>query len=106
MLNFLIKTSETLGFKSIAILFDKIDEFQAINGDVEKITDFSYEILTDTDLLLSNNISIIFSLWSEVKKSLNKRGVRFDKFKEVDTVWRKDELPKIIINRQTYPCYF
>lgn len=101
MLNTLINISESLDYKSIVVLFDKVDEFQAINGEVEKITDFSIEILTDTDLLLSKNISIVFSLWSEIKKSLNKRGVRFDKFKEVDTIWRKEDLPKII-NKRLY----
>lgn len=99
MLSALIRISESLEYKSIVVLFDKVDEFQSINGDVEKITDFSIEILTDTDLLLSKNISIVFSLWSEIKKSLNKRGVRFDKFKEVDTIWRKPDLPKIIDKR-------
>ncbi|GHT65930.1 hypothetical protein FACS189452_00940 [Bacteroidia bacterium] len=96
MLNFLIETSISLGYKSIVILFDKIDEFQEINSDVEKVTDFAVEILSDTDLLYSDRLSIVFSLWSEVKRTLNKRGVRFDKFKEIDIRWNPEELEELI----------
>jgi hypothetical protein len=99
MLNVLIECSKTLEFDSIVILFDKIDEFQKINGDVDKVTDFTIEILSDTDLLYSDKLSIVFSLWSEVKRSLNKRGIRFDKFKDVDTRWKTSELEPLINKR-------
>ena len=99
MLNNLVSICSSLDYTSIVILFDKIDEFQAINGDIDKITDFAIEILTDTDLLLSNNLSIVFSLWSEIKRSLNRKGVRFDKFNEIDIRWRKDELIPLINKR-------
>lgn len=99
MLNSLIGICSTLGHTSIVVLFDKIDEFQAINGDIDKVTDFTIEILTDTDFLLSDNLSIVFSLWSEIKRSLNRRGVRFDKFNEIDIRWRKDQLEPLINQR-------
>ena len=99
MLNNLIGICSTLGHTSIVVLFDKIDEFQAINGDITKVTDFTIEILTDTDFLLSDKLSIVFSLWSEIKRSLNRRGVRFDKFNEIDIRWRKDQLEPLINQR-------
>lgn len=99
MLNVLIECTKTLEYNSIVILFDQIDEFQKINGDVDKVTDFTIEILSDTDLLYSSKLSIVFSLWSEVKRSLNKRGVRFDKFKEIDIRWRTEELEPLINKR-------
>jgi len=99
MLNTIISICNSLNYHSIVVLFDKIDEFQSINGDIDKITEFTIEILTDTDLLLSNNLSIVFSLWSEIKRSLNRRGVRFDKFNEIDIRWRKDELEPLINQR-------
>jgi hypothetical protein len=99
MLNFLIETAKSLEYESIVILFDKIDEYQEINSDVEKVTDFAIEILSDTDLLYSEKLSIVFSLWSEVKRSLNRRGIRFDKFKEIDIRWRTDELEPLINHR-------
>lgn len=102
MLNFLIETVKSLEYESIVILFDKIDEFQEINSDVEKVTDFAIEILSDTDLLYSEKLSIVFSLWSEVKRSLNRRGIRFDKFKEIDIRWRFEELEPLINHRLKY----
>jgi len=99
MLNFLTETAKSLDYESIVILFDQIDEFQEINSDVEKVTDFAIEILSDTDLLYSEKLSIVFSLWSEVKRSLNRRGIRFDKFKEIDIRWRIDELEPLINHR-------
>lgn len=102
MLRTLIGICNSLDHRSIVILFDKIDEFQAINGDIDKITDFAIDILTDTDLLLSENLAIVFSLWSEVKRSLNKKGVRFDKFNEIDIRLRRDQLEPLINKRLFY----
>lgn len=80
-------------------MFDKIDEFAAINADVNKVAEFTLQILTDTDLLYTNKLSIVFSLWSEVKRTLNGRGVRFDKFQDIDISWRDEELEHIIDKR-------
>lgn len=99
LLNILIECANSLQFQSVVILFDKIDEFQLINGDIEKVTDFTIEILSDTDLLYSDKLSIVFSLWSEVKRSLNIRGIRFDKFKEIDIRWKTEELEPLINKR-------
>ena len=60
------------------------------------------DLLTDTELLYSDHISIVVSLWSEVKKILNKNGVRFDKFKEVDLRWRNTELMELMDKRLAY----
>lgn len=91
-----------VGYKSVVIMLDKIDEVHNINADIEKITNFIIEVLTDTNLLYSDGISIVVSLWSEIKSSLNNKGVRFDKFKEVDIRWRNDELEALLNKRLLY----
>ena len=91
-----------LGYKSIVIMFDKIDEVSDINADIEKVSGFMYDILTDNELLYTDGIAIVVSLWSEVKKALNRKGVRFDKFKEVDIRWRNDELEMLLNKRLKY----
>lgn len=80
LLNRLNKISKKTYYKSSVVLFDKVDEFQELNQDINKIANFTEDILTDTELLLQNDIAIAFSLWSEVKPILSKK-VRFDKFK-------------------------
>lgn len=102
MLKVLINIAVSLGYKSIVVLFDKIDEFSAVNSDINKVADFTLPILTDTDLLYTSKLSIVFSLWSEVKRTLNQKGVRFDKFQDIDISWRDEELEKIIDKRLKY----
>lgn len=102
ILKLLVNIALSLNYESIVVLFDKIDEFSEINADVNKVAEFTLQILTDTDLLYTNKLSIVFSLWSEVKRTLNSRGVRFDKFQDIDISWRDDELEYIIDKRLLY----
>ncbi|MCF2875186.1 MULTISPECIES: P-loop ATPase, Sll1717 family [unclassified Tenacibaculum] len=88
-------------FKSSVILFDKVDEFQDLEQDIEKIANFSKDLLTDTELLMQNDIAIAFSLWSEVKPTLSKT-VRFDKFKEIDIRWTSNDMIPLIDQRIKY----
>ena len=88
-------------YKSSVVLFDKVDEFQELDQDINKIASFTEDILTDTELLLQNDIAIAFSLWSEVKPILSKK-VRFDKFKEIDISWRKSNMSPLIDKRILY----
>jgi hypothetical protein len=89
----------SIGYNSVIILFDKIDECQLVNTDVEKVAEFTSEILTDTDFLYMQNFSIVFSLWSEMKNSLGSKGVRYDKFKCIDIRWDTTGLEKLIDKR-------
>ncbi|WP_010182032.1 P-loop ATPase, Sll1717 family [Aquimarina agarilytica] len=98
LLNRLNKISKKTYYKSSVVLFDKVDEFQELNQDINKIANFTEDILTDTELLLQNDIAIAFSLWSEVKPILSKK-VRFDKFKEIDISWKKSNMEPLIDKR-------
>lgn len=99
LIKLLIDIALSLGFESIVVLFDKIDEFSEINADINKVAEFTLPILTDTDLLYTSKLSIVFSLWSEVKRTLNNKGVRFDKFQDIDISWRDEDLERIIDKR-------
>jgi len=88
-------------YKSSVILFDKVDEFQELDQDINKIAHFTQDILTDTELLLQNDIAIAFSLWSEVKPILSKK-VRFDKFKEIDISWKLKDMKPLMDKRVMY----
>lgn len=92
----------SIGYHSVIILFDKIDECQLAGTDVEKVAEFTSEILTDNDLLYMQNISIVFSLWSEMKNSLGSKGVRFDKFKCIDIRWDTIGLERLIDKRLAF----
>lgn len=95
----LVEIIRKSGFKSVVIFFDKIDEFRKLEGKIDKIIPFTEEILKDTNLLYFDNLSIVFSIWTEVKEELNARGVRFDKFKPIDITWLNDDIKNILQNR-------
>ena len=84
----MIATAKALGYKSIVVLFDQIDEVRGINSDVDKVADFMVDFLADTEFLYTRDLSIVISLWSEVKNKLNTKNIRFDKFKEIDIRWK------------------
>ena len=62
LLKHLVDIALSLNYGSIVVLFDKIDEFSEINADVNKVSEFTLQILTDTNLLYTNKLSIVFSL--------------------------------------------
>ena len=95
----LVKTAQILGFNTVVVLFDQIDEVRGVNSDVEKVAEFMLDFLSDTNLSYLRNLSIVISLWSEVKNKLNIKNIRFDKFKEIDIRWREDELVKLMDKR-------
>ena len=102
LLNQLKEIANKIGYQSIVVLFDKIDEFPAINADIDKIVDFTKDLLLDTDLLYTENLSIVFSIWSDAKRALNKAGVRFDKFEDINIEWTNLDLEKLINKRLKY----
>lgn len=102
LLKQLMEISTAIEYKSIVILFDKIDEYSGVNADVEKIVDFIKDILLDTDFMYTQGLSIVFSIWSEAKRALNKAGVRFDKFEDINIEWTDTDLEQLIDKRLKY----
>jgi Cdc6-like AAA superfamily ATPase len=101
MMDEVLQIIKKLNFKSTIVLFDKIDEYQELNQDIEKIGTFTSELLTDTELLLNANLAIGFSLWSELRSELS-GTVRFDKFGFIDVRWKSKDLKPLIDKRVNY----
>lgn len=99
ILNVLMNIVKHTHLKSVVVMFDKVDEFAELKSDVKSVAAFMKDILTDTDLLYTPNFGIVFSLWSEVSRTLNNMGVRFDKFPSVDIRWTLEDMEKIINKR-------
>jgi hypothetical protein len=101
VLDNLIEIIKKAGYSGTTILIDKIDEYQNLNQDISRITSFTREILSDTELLLNDKFSIGFSLWSELKFELE-GIVRFDKFGTIDVRWQSKDLTPLIDKRLQY----
>jgi len=102
MLLELISIIKKLGYKNTVIFFDRIDEFKALDGKINNIVDFTVQVLKDTDLFYSKELSLVFSMWNDIKRKLNEQGIRFDKFKPIDVSWTDDDTLKILEKRLTY----
>lgn len=98
LLDDLLEIVKNIGFKNTVVLFDKIDEFQDLSQDITKISNFTKEILSDTELLMNANLAIGFSLWSELRSELAGR-VRFDKFGIIDVSWVHKDMEPLINKR-------
>lgn len=102
IINILMKVVSCTYIKSVVVLFDKVDEFDDLKSDVKSVATFMEGILRDNELLYRQHLSVVFSLWSEVYRSLNNMGVRFDKFPTIDIRWDDQDLEKIINKRLEY----
>jgi hypothetical protein len=87
------------GYENVCIFFDKIDENRRLEGSIEKIALFVKDIVQDTNLLLNNNFSLVFSIWDEVRSELNSNGVRFDKIKPIEVSWMEEDIQQILNKR-------
>lgn len=83
---------ERFGYSGTVLFFDKIDEYPALNGNVNNISQFIREISKDTDLLYNSHISFVFFLWNKLKSNMREYDVRFDKFQPIDITWTRDEI--------------
>lgn len=99
MLLELIFIIKKLGFKNTVIFFDRIDEFKALGGKINNIVDFTVQMLKDTDLLYTKELSLVFSIWNDIKRKLNEDGIRFDKFKPIDVSWNNEDTINILQKR-------
>lgn len=90
------------GFGKPVAFFDKIDEYPLLSGNIASISKFIEEFLKDTTLLLSNNYSLVFSLWDALKSELDSSGVRFDKIKPVNISWSDVQLREVLIKRLVF----
>lgn len=98
----LSKIIKKTGFNNVVILLDKIDENRNLKGAINDVCTFVEEILKDTNLLMQNDFSVVFSIWDEVRNVLASRGVRFDKFRPIDVTWTNEEITEIINRRIKY----
>jgi hypothetical protein len=84
-----------LGFDSIYILIDKVDETQLTGNDAEASYGLIDPILRDLDLLQMRNVAFKLFLWNEIFP-FYKQWARPDRISQFDLKWSKEELKKIL----------
>jgi hypothetical protein len=85
----------SLGFDSIYILVDKVDETEFTGNDASASFDLLAPMLRDLDLLQMSNIGFKFFLWNEIFP-FYKRRARPDRVNQYDLKWDRQALSKMM----------
>lgn len=97
-LKMLLSFVRKLGFKSIYILIDKVDETEKTGNDPEATYKLVKPLIKDLDLLGSNGYGFKFFLWDAVEPNY-KSDARPDRVKKYDLIWDRDGLKEILSER-------
>lgn len=102
VLDRLAKIIKRLGFRQVVIFFDKIDEYAKLNSKIPDVSMFIHDILVDLSLLSNSEFSLVFALWSKLRKCLQEAGVRYDKTPAIDITWEDAQVREIVDRRINY----
>ena len=98
----LISLIGDLGFTTITIFVDRVDEYPALENFPIKISEFIYPISGNTVLTNDSRFSFQFLLWDKLKEPMSKIGVRFDKVTQISIDLKEEELENIMEERLKY----
>lgn len=97
--NKLISLIQDLGFETITIFIDRVDEYQLLDTLPKKISDFIQPITGNTTLTKDARFSFQFLLWDKLKEPMEQLGVRFDKVVPINIDLTTEELKEILAKR-------
>lgn len=100
--NKLISLINELGFTTITIFVDRVDENPSLKNLPKKISDFILPIAANTTLTKDTRFSFQFLLWDKLKEPLEQSGVRFDKVIPISIDLTPQELQTIMKKRLQY----
>jgi len=87
-----------MGFKSIYVLIDKVDETELTGNDPEKSYKLISSMVRDLDFLGLKGYAFKFFLWDKVKSYFNK-DARPDRFPVYDLSWKRTKLQEMLKKR-------
>ncbi|WP_237355201.1 P-loop ATPase, Sll1717 family [Xanthobacter sp. YC-JY1] len=88
-----------IGFTSVYILVDRVDEITFTATDAERAFEFLESVLIDLPLLETPGVAFKFFLWDKVKEHYQAAGGRPDRLLEYTLNWSVDELEKVLQRR-------
>lgn len=95
----LMSVTQTLGFSSVYILVDRIDEASITQGDSRESFRFIQSLLTDLHVLELEGFAFKFFLWDQVEPHYRKNGARPDRVPIYKINWTVDELRQMLARR-------
>jgi hypothetical protein len=88
-----------IGYKSIYILVDRVDETHLTNQDAEKSFEFIRSLLLDLPLLETPGLAFKFFLWDQIKERYYASGARRDRIKVFELKWSPSDLERMLAQR-------
>ncbi len=88
-----------LGYKSVYVLIDRIDETSLTNADAQKAYDFIRPLISDLHVLETPNVAFKFFLWDQIKSHYVADGARPDRVKIYSLNWSFVEISKMLTAR-------
>lgn len=97
-LDILLSLSRKIGFKSIYILIDKVDETELTGNDSEATYKLIKPLIKDLDLLEANGYGFKFFLWDAIQEKYRIEG-RPDRVATYNLSWDREGLKEILSER-------
>lgn len=92
-----------IGYSSVYILIDRVDELPITAQNAIKGLDFLSSLLIDLPLLETPGVAFKFFLWDQMKDAYHEAGGRPDRLIEYELEWRAADLDKVLSRRlETY----
>lgn len=94
-LEVVVSLINSLGFDSVYILVDKVDETNLTGNDAKASFDLLESLLRDLEILQIKNLAFKFFLWNEIYP-FYKKYARADRILQYHLTWKSDELKKML----------
>ena len=94
-LEMVVSIIKTMGFDSVYILVDKVDEIEYTMNNAAAAFELLRPLLTDLDILQMNGLGIKFFLWNEILPFYQKNA-RPDRIAQYQLDWNPADLKKIL----------
>jgi hypothetical protein len=95
----LLRICKTLGFSSVYVLIDRIDEASITQGDSKSSFRFIESLLSDLHVLELSDIAFKFFLWDQVEPHYRRGGSRPDRVPVFRINWTVGELREMLSRR-------
>ena len=94
-LEIIVSFIKTLGFDSVYILIDRVDETEYTTNDAAAAFDLLKPILSDLDILQMNGLGIKLFLWGELYPFYKRYG-RPDRLPQHNLTWKHEDLRRVL----------
>jgi hypothetical protein len=88
-----------LGYKSVYVLIDRVDEMHLTSSDAEKSYRFIRPLISDLHILETKHVAFKFFLWDQVKEFYIADGARPDRIKIYNLNWSVSEISRMLTER-------